>query len=144
MLFRLDDLDHTFQVMNDLHRRLDRALGAAGLTDVPRASELGWVDLTETPDELVLRADLPGVDADALDISLKEEVLTLTAERRVEVPEGHKVHVRERRPYKFTRSFALPTRVDPEKVGARLRDGVLTVRLAKAEAVKPRQITLAD
>ena len=69
MLFRLDDLDHTFQVMNDLHRRLDRALGAAGLTDVPRASELGWVDLTETPDELVLRADLPGVDADALDIS---------------------------------------------------------------------------
>ncbi len=142
MLFPFNDLDNTMQWMNDLHRRLDRALGTSGLTDAPRATEVGWVDLEEDEEGLVLRADLPGVTADALEITLRDEVLTLAANRAVSAPEGYRAQMSERRPFEFSRSFSLPTRVDPERVNAKLKDGVLIVRMAKAEAVKPRQITV--
>lgn len=143
MLFRFDDLDRTFDFMNGLHRRLDQALAQVGVADVPRAEHFGWAKLSQREDTLVLRADLPGVRDHALELSLQEDVLTLTAERAVSVPEGfEKVHAQERRPFKFTRSFSLPCRVDPEKVAARLSNGVLEVTLHKAEAIKPRQITV--
>lgn len=145
MLFRFDDLDRSFHFMNQLHRRLDSALAQVGVTDVPRAEHFGWADLQQTEDEIVLRADLPGVADDAIDLTLHEDSLTLTAHRGVARPEGYdKVHLDERRPFKFTRSFSLPARVDPERVGARFNDGVLTVRMAKAEAVKPRQIAVSN
>ncbi|MCB9522441.1 MAG: Hsp20/alpha crystallin family protein [Myxococcales bacterium] len=143
MLFRFDDLDRTFDFMNDLHRRLDQALAQVGVVDVPRAEHFGWARLTQQDDALTLRADLPGVADRDLELSLQEDVLTVTASREVAVPEGYeKVHAQERRPFKFTRSYSLPCRVDPEKVAARLENGVLEVRLHKAEAVQPRQITV--
>ncbi|MCA9545836.1 MAG: Hsp20/alpha crystallin family protein, partial [Myxococcales bacterium] len=128
---------------NDLHRRLDQALAQVGVVDVPRAEHFGWARLTQQDDALTLRADLPGVADRDLELSLQEDVLTVTASREVAVPEGYeKVHAQERRPFKFTRSYSLPCRVDPEKVAARLENGVLEVRLHKAEAVQPRQITV--
>ncbi|MCA9542234.1 MAG: Hsp20/alpha crystallin family protein [Myxococcales bacterium] len=142
MIFRFDDLDRAFDTMNQLHRRLDRVLDSYGLTDRPRAESLGAVDLHETEDALIVTADLPGVRDNDLELSLKEDVLTFIGRRTVEAPEGYRTHLAERRPYEFTRSFALPTRVDPEKVKATLRDGVLTVKLGKAETVMPRQITV--
>lgn len=143
MLFRFDDLDRTFDFMNDLHRRLDQALAQVGVVDVPRAEHFGWARLSQQEDALTLRADLPGVADRDLELSVQDDVLTLTASRAVSVPEGfEKVHAQERRPFKFTRSYSLPCRVDPEKVAARLENGVLEVRLHKAEAVKPRQITV--
>ncbi len=143
MLFRLDDIDRTVGFMSDLHRRLDQALAQAGIADVPRAEHSGWAQLTQREDALVLRAELPGVRDRDLELNLQDDVLTVTAGRTVEVPEGFdKVHAQERRPFKFTRSFALPCRVDPEQVRAELQHGVLTVTLKKAEAAQPRQITV--
>ena len=143
MLFRFDDLDRTFHFMNTLHRRLDSALAQVGVTDVPRAEHMGWANLKQLEDELVLYADLPGVRDDAIEVTLHEEVLTLSAKRAVSRPEGYeRVHANERRPFEFTRSFSLPCRVDPERVSARLNDGILTVRMARAEANEPRRINV--
>lgn len=136
MLFRFDDFDRAFGMVNQLQRRLDRAL------DADRGVALGSVDLRETEEALYVTADLPGVAEDDLEITLKEEVLTLAGKRSVDAPEGHRAHVQERRPYSFARSFALPSRVDADKVSARFDDGVLTVELPKAEAAKPRQIAI--
>lgn len=135
MLFRFDDFDRAFEMVNQIQRRLDRAL------DSDRSANP--VGLHETEDALFVSVDLPGVAEDALEITLKEEVLTLAGKRDVEPPEGHRAHIQERRPYSFTRSFSLPSRVDAEGVTARFTDGVLTVELPKAEAAKPRQITLS-
>ncbi|MCB9553836.1 MAG: Hsp20/alpha crystallin family protein [Myxococcales bacterium] len=138
MLFRFDDFDRAFEMVNQIQRRLDRAFEAGG----DRGGALGSVDLHETEDALRLTVDLPGVADEDLEITLKEEVLTLAGKRAVDVPEGFRAHLQERRPYSFTRSFSLPTRVDPEQVTAHLDAGVLTVELPKAAEVKPRQISV--
>lgn len=136
MLFRFDDFDRTFDLMSQLHRRLDQ------MTARDRGDGLGRVALHETDDALHLSVDLPGVREGDLELTLQQEVLTLSGKREISAPEGHRVHLRERRPFSFTRSFALPAAVDPEKTRARLDDGVLHVQLGKAEAARPRQITV--
>lgn len=135
MLFRFDDFDRAFEMVNQIQRRLDRAL------DSERTAS--GVGLHETEDALFVSVDLPGVGEDDLEITLKEEVLTLAGKRGVEPPEGYRAHIQERRPYSFTRSFSLPSRVEADNVTARFTDGVLTVELPKAEAAKPRQISLS-
>ncbi len=135
MLLRFDDFDRTFSLLDDLHRRLDHAFQA------PRAQR-PFADLEVGEHELTLRADLPGVREADVELTLENEVLTLAAKREVELPEGYRPHLRERRGLELRQSYALPVPVDPEKVSARLVDGVLTVKLAKAEAARPRTITV--
>ena len=136
MLFRFDDFDRTFDLMSQLHRRLDQVVAPE------RADGLGPVTLHETEDALHLSVDLPGVREEDLEVTLQHEVLTLSGKRELSAPEGHRVHLRERRPFSFTRSFSLPTAVDPDKARARLEDGVLHLQLGKAEAARPRQIAV--
>ncbi len=123
---------------DDLRRRLDEVFNACPGV----ATRRGRFDLKETEDEIVLSADLPGVRPGEVDLKIEEDTLTLTARRREEAPGDVRVHLRERRDYEVVQSFALPRRVDRERVRARLTDGVLTVHLAKAEAAKPRAITV--
>ena len=136
MLFRFDDFDRTFDLVNQLHRRLDHMVAGE------RGDGLGRVALHDTDDALHLSIDLPGVREDDLELTLQKEVLTLSGKREVSAPEGHRTHLRERRPLSFTRSFSLPTPVDPELAKATLEHGVLHVQLGKAEAARPRQITV--
>ncbi len=136
MLFRFDDFDRTFALLDGLHRRREAA------PRQPRARNEGWADLHEDEHELTLRADLPGVRDEDLELTLRADELTLTAKRALTPPEAHRAHLRERRGFEVTRSFALPVTIDPEKVRATLQDGVLTVRLAKAEVARPRNITI--
>lgn len=141
MLFSFDDFDRTFAWFDEMQRRMDAQVapprGGAGW----RRGR--WLKIRQTQDEVILRADLPGVAAQDIDIALHEDVLTLTVKRAVEAPEGFsKVHLSERQGYELSRSFALPARVDPEQVTAKLVDGVLRVRLAKAKSAQPRQIAV--
>ena len=88
-----------------------------------------------------LPAELAGLTKDDIEVSLEDGVLTISGEKkddRTEETEGY--HLRERRHGKFSRSFRLPAEVNPEKINAHLKDGVLTVTLDKAEVVKPRKI----
>lgn len=137
MLFRFNDLDRTFDLFGGLHR----ALAQPGGPQEPRPTlnPFNWGD---TPEHYTLTADLPGVIADNLEITVQDEVLSVTAKRALTVPEGYRAHRVERRPFEIRRSFALPGKVDPDRIEAKLVDGVLTLKLAKVEPEGPRQITV--
>ena len=95
------------------------------------------VDVYENADELLLMADVPGVEHDALDIQLDGGELTFEA-KQTEPEEGDESY----RAVIFTRSFTLPSTIDHAKVAAELTDGVLKIRLPKSEAAKPRRIAV--
>jgi HSP20 family protein len=90
-----------------------------------------------------VRAELPGIESDDLDITIEKETLTIAGKRK-KASEGDSVsyHRREREWGAFRRSISLSTRVDPDNVKARYVDGVLTVTLPKAAEVRPKQITV--
>ena len=100
------------------------------------------VDIFQTGDhELVLKAELPDMTREAIDINIENFVLTIKGEKKLagDVKEEQFHHV-ERRYGSFTRSFSLPTTVDPSRVTAEYKNGVLTVRLPLREEAKPRSI----
>jgi HSP20 family protein len=101
------------------------------------------VDIYETNDALVFTADLPGVSKDDVSIEVHQNTLTLRGERKhaAEVKDD-RYHRVERADGPFQRSFVLPTMVDPEKVEATYRDGILELRLPKLETAKPRRIAI--
>ena len=103
------------------------------------------LDLYEDADNLVLRAELPGMNKQDIDISLHENVITLSGERRNEKSYEGGENSREERFFgRFTRSLQLPKAVDAGRVKATYTDGVLTVTLPKAEEAKPRQIKIQN
>jgi len=101
------------------------------------------VDIYETPDSIVLQAELPGLSKDDIDIQVRDNVLTLKGERRSEkeVKEGNYLRV-ERAYGGFQRAFTLPAAVQADKVRAVFKDGVLDVSIPKAEEAKPKQIKI--
>lgn len=100
-------------------------------------------DVKETPEALILQADLPGLTEKDVNISLTGNRLTVTGERRAEQKrEGESYYTLERSFGAFTRSFTLPEEVNIDKVQAELKDGVLTLTLPKRPEAKPRQIPL--
>ena len=99
------------------------------------------VDLSETEDELVVRAELPGVAPEDLELTLEGDVLTFSGEKKDEHEERRGgAFRRERRFGSFRRSVQLPGFVDTQDVQAEHRDGVVTVRLKKSERARPRRI----
>lgn len=101
------------------------------------------VDIYETDDEFVLVGDLPGVAKDRLNIRITENELVIAGEVRVELPHGETPVIWETNGASYRRSFTLSDAVDREKVKADLKNGVLTVRLAKSERIKPRKIEIS-
>ncbi len=101
------------------------------------------VDIYETENELVLKADLPDVDPDAVDVRVENQTLTVSGERKFESEKSDKGFHRIERSYgNFTRSFTLPNTFDTGDIAAAYKNGVLTVKLPKKEAAKPRQIKI--
>jgi HSP20 family protein len=101
------------------------------------------VDIYETENELVLKADLPDVKLEDIEVRVENQTLTLKGERKFEKDDSVRGHHRIERNYgSFERSFTVPSSVDAEKVAAEYKNGVLTVRLPKKEAAKPRQVKI--
>lgn len=102
------------------------------------------LNVSETADAFVVEAVVPGVKAENLDITLQDNVLTLTAETRQEQQSGGQqaFHRVERRYGRVSRSVGLPSQVQGDAVQATLENGVLRLEIPKAEAVKPRKITV--
>jgi HSP20 family protein len=101
------------------------------------------VDIHETDDALILKAELPGFSKDDVNVELKDNSLTLKGQRRHETEvKEEQYHRRERAYGSFQRTFMLPTPVDSEKVTATYKDGVLELRLPKSEAAKPKRIAI--
>lgn len=102
------------------------------------------VDILETEDSLVLKADLPDVDINDIDIRVENNTLSLRGHRKFEKEQSAKGWHRIERSYgDFTRSFTVPSTVDTEKVAADYKNGVLTISLPKKETAKPRQVKVA-
>ena len=99
------------------------------------------VDIYETENELVLKADLPDVDLNDIDVRVENQTLSISGERKFEKTDTAKGYHRMERNYgRFTRSFAVPNSFDTEKIAADYKNGVLSVSLPKKEAAKPRQV----
>src|SRR5579863_5704766 len=101
------------------------------------------VDVYETGEDLVLKADVPDVDLKDIDVRVENQTLTISGQRKFEQQESGKGYHRIERSYgNFTRSFAVPNSFDTENIGASLKNGVLSVTLPKREAAKPRQVKI--
>jgi HSP20 family protein len=101
------------------------------------------MDLLETPEHFVLRADLPGMGEDDVDIELEDSTLTISGERKAEHDAGDEGYYRVERAFgSFSRALTLPKGVDPETVSASFDRGVLEVRIPKPEQRKPRRIAI--
>jgi len=99
------------------------------------------VDISETEHELVVNADLPGVDIKDLDIRVENNVLTIRGERKFEKKVNEENYLRVERAYgSFSRSFSLANTVNPEGIKADYQNGVLTLNIPKREEAKPKQI----
>jgi HSP20 family protein len=109
----------------------------------PAAGVFPLVNVTEDNDHYHVRAELPGLKAEELDIVATGRNLTISGERKIP-SEGDtvKYHRREREAGRFSRIIALPSDVEVDRVQAGLADGVLTVTIAKAETAKPKQIVV--
>jgi HSP20 family protein len=159
MITSFRDFDDTLRTLDLLQRRFDRAFdGLPGYRwpvfagPLPRGPELrlrrraqpAWPPLNvfETKDAFEVRADVPGLAEGAVSVSVEEGTLVIRGERKTEIPDGYKVHLRERAPIAFTRNVSLPGRIDASGVTATLKDGVLTVTLPKAKEALPRQIAV--
>ncbi len=101
------------------------------------------IDLFEDKDNFFVRAELPGMKKEDIDVSLHEGTLLVSGERKLHEAEGARAHRSERFSGQFQRSVALPTAVASDKVTASYRDGILTITLPKAEEAKPKQIEVS-
>ena len=106
----------------------------------------GWnpvVDIYENEENIVIKAELPGVDKNDIVVDVKGRVLTLKGERSTDNAMKEDNYYRQERSYgKFERAFALPVEVDPDKIKADFKDGVLKIDIPKTEENKPRQVTI--
>src|SRR4051812_10253300 len=101
------------------------------------------MDLAETEDHFVLRADLPGLSEEDVNIELEDRVLTVSGERKAEHTENKDGYLRVERAFgSFSRSLTLPEGIDPESVAASFDRGVLEVQIPKPEERKPRKISI--
>ena len=147
MLTRWSDFDRSFAALDELRRQMstwldayERPSSAAGQAMLGHS----WprMNLFDNGSELVLRAAAPGLSEKDIELTLTGDTLAISGQRTVPAFEGFSAHRQERGNVKFARSFALPSQVDPKKVKASVKDGMLTVTMAKAAEAKPRQITV--
>jgi HSP20 family protein len=135
-----------WNLINQLHRELDRAFDGTLRSDSENAVVADWlpsVDIKEEPDRWVIQADLPGVDPKDIEITMEDGVLTLRGERKSESREERDGWRRvERVSGQFFRRFSLPDTADAEGITAKGIHGVLEIAIPKQAKVQPRRITV--
>ncbi len=136
--------------LNLMQREFDRMFGNffpnLGLSDTPdqTASWAPRIDVVETEDAFLFEFDIPGVEKDDIHVNLHDGVLTVSGERNSrELEENDDVIRVERFTGHFYRSFSIPTALDDKKIEANYANGVLSLRLPKAEESKPRKIKIS-
>ncbi len=148
MLTRWDEFPRTFVALDEFRRRINRAFEE---TEYPRGSQQSgmwpgssWptLNLYDEDSKLVLQAEVPGLSEQDIQLSLNQNVLSISGERKVNAPKDYAIHRQERGAFKFARSVSLPCRVDTDKVAAQVKDGLLTVTMEKAKEALPRRITI--
>jgi HSP20 family protein len=141
MLTRYDPFREMLAIRSTMDRLLDSAMTG---TSTLQPATLGLaLDVAESENEYVVKASLPGITPEDLEITYTNNTLTIKGEISEEQElEEARYHLRERRYGSFARSITLPAGVDSDKIEANYEAGVLTLRLPKAEEVKPRKIAI--
>jgi len=147
MWTKTNDIDRMFGAMDLLRSRMNRVF-----PDFNKwyGDDYGWVtgrsfpltNLYDLGDHLEIKAEVPGLGRDDLNIKIQGNYLEISGERKSDAPKGYQAHRVERGTAAFSRSFTLPSDINGEKVEARLLNGILTLTLPKAEAAKPKKITI--
>jgi HSP20 family protein len=142
LTYWMDNTD-PFRAFENVRRRMDQVLREYDETAVSRArATYPRASLRDTKEAFVLTAEVPGLAEGDLQITATMDSLTLGGERKAPVPEGYAVHRQERGALRFARSFALPAKIDVEKITAGLKHGVLTVTMPKHPESQPKAITV--
>ena len=129
------------EARRDMERLFDSLTDFTGLRS---AGVFPPINVSEDAESVYVRAELPGIKIDDLDITMENDTLTIAGEREQVTEDGAvSYHRREREWGAFRRSFSLPTRIDSDKVEARYVDGILTVVLPKAAEARPRRVAIA-
>src|SRR3989441_12807071 len=132
--------DHFNRIFNDA---LGRAFQGQGDEDLGTSAWAPAVDIYETDHDLVMLAELPGIDPKVVEVRVEDNTLYLKGERKFEnAPKEGSFHRTERSYGTFTRSFSLPRSADAEQVHADYKNGVLTLTLPKREEAKPKLIKI--
>lgn len=136
-----------FEELDRIRRNMDRIMDAfsTGRSLGVSAGVFPAINLTEDETNYYIRAELPGVSSNDLEIQATGRNLTISGKRELEVEPGKaKFHRREREAGRFSRALAMPKEIDAQRVEAHLADGILTLRVPKAESAKPKRITIGS
>jgi HSP20 family protein len=143
-LMRFDPERELLSLRDAMNRLMEESFVLPSMVGEVRGSGRSWglaVDMFETNDHLVVKASVPGIKPEQLDVTVQGEALTIKgATNDDQESQQGRYHVRERRQGSFSRTLALPFPIQSDKVEASFENGVLTLTLPKAEAIKPRTI----
>ena len=129
------------QAMRPLTQQNGRAAGEAERLR-PRRVFAPATDVVETDGQFVIIADMPGVDAQSVEITLEHDVLTVAGTPEPQRPQGHELAYAESEVGRYERAFTMPETIDRDGIRATVKDGTLTVTLAKADPAKMRKIAV--
>ena len=142
-LVRSTPMGNLLSFQHDMNRMFDQFFRAGNGEEAKVSTWRPSVDVYETDDALVIKAELPGVSKDDVSIDVHQNTLTLRGQRKHAAEVKNERYHRVERPYgTFQRSFVLPAVVDQDKVQATYKDGVLELHLPKSEAAKPKRIAI--
>lgn len=146
-LIRWEPVRELNTLQSEMNRLLDTFFDTPSAQAAQTASGRRWIpamDLVETEEDFILRADLPGLSEEDVKIELEDSVLTVSGERRSEHEQRKEGFYRVERAYgTFSRSLTLPEGVDPDRVQATFERGVLEIHIPKPEARKPRKVAIS-
>jgi HSP20 family protein len=145
-IIRRDPFFELTSMRDRMNQLFNQSFGFEGLGMEQPLTEVNFlppVDISEDEHNIVLLAEIPGVKPEDLNVTLENNVLTITGNRKFKEEEKKENYHRiERRYGKFTRSFTLPATLDPENVNAVFENGILNITLPKKAEFKPKQITI--
>jgi len=141
-LFGWPDNRRTWSALESFRRQMDQLFQEWESPSAYAVSVWPRTNLYDAGNELIVTAEVPGMTGKDVEVTVHQNVMSLTGKREQVIPEGYSVHRQERGPIEFKRTFSLPCKVDSEKTNAVVKDGILTIRMAKAPESQPRQITV--
>ena len=131
------------QLRSDWDRLFDRVLDDFWGPGTGSATHGLAIDVSETDEHIEIRAEIPGIEPKDIDVSLSGDVLTIAGQKMDAASESHgRYHHSERRFGSFQRAVRLPVPVEPDRVDATYKNGLLTVKLEKSEALRARKIDI--
>lgn len=136
-----------FRNMTTLQERINRIFDeTANRVNYDEVSKCDWrpvVDIYDSENAIVINAELPGVTKENITLDVKENILTIKGERKIEEAVRNEHYYRQERCFgSFERAFTLPSAIDPARITANFKDGVLRVEIPKPDEKKPKQIRI--